>query len=29
MLLTKQDDLSRYRMSVQCAVEFGIDEVII
>jgi hypothetical protein len=28
MLLTKQDDLLKYRMSVQCAVEFGIDKVI-
>ena len=28
MILTKQDDLSKYRMSVQCAVEFGIDKVI-
>ena len=28
MLLTKRNDLAKYRKTVQCAVEFGIDKVV-
>ena len=28
LLLTKRDDLAKYRKTVQCAVEFGIDKVL-